>query len=81
MQFDEITYILPMYWASYIVNADYSGLEDNEQEEIDQFLAREGLGAASVQVSEDYFFKHTNDANNLGNDCCEYTFFLPVKES
>ena len=67
------TFTLPVYWASYLVNDDASGLEDNEQDEIDAWLDANAPGVC-VDVSEDYGFCHTNDANNIGGDCAVYTF-------
>ena len=65
-----IEYILPVYWASYLINSDASGLEDGEQAEIDAFVDRENLGRF-VDVSEPWFAK-SNDANLLGGDVATY---------
>ena len=40
---ETLTYTLPAYWASYLINGDASGLEPGEQEQIDAWLAKEGL--------------------------------------
>jgi len=69
-------YVLPAYWACSIFNGDDSSLEDGEREQIDAFLAREGLdkdGWREADCGEPYF-SHDNDATNLGGDVCEYTF-------
>lgn len=68
-------YTLPVYWSSYLVNGDASGLEDEEREEIDAFT--EGLGHC-VDVSEDSWFAPFNDANNLGGEVSTYTFQAPA---
>jgi hypothetical protein len=68
------TYTLPIYWASYLINGDASGLEDNEQEEIDAWMESEEPGDC-VDVGEDYWFSSHNDAHtNLAGDVAEYTF-------
>ena len=36
---------LPIYWASYIANADESGLENGEKRLIDTYLASNGVDA------------------------------------
>jgi len=66
---------LPAYWASYLINGDASGLLDGEQQEIDAYLARAGLGAA-VDCSDEPWFAHYNDATDLGGDVCDYTFMV-----
>jgi hypothetical protein len=67
------TYTLPAYWASYIVNGDASGLEDGEQQEIDNFCTSCDLGDCLDMANEDEFSWH-NDANNLGGSTAEFTF-------
>ena len=69
-----ITYTLPMYWASYLVNGDASGLEDGEQEQIDTWLEGEGT-LDFVDVGEPHF-SHRNDATNLGGDVCDYVAII-----
>ena len=32
MDYQEISQELPIYWASYLMNGDSSGLEENEKE-------------------------------------------------
>ena len=68
------TYTLPVYWASYLINGDASGLEDGEQAEIDAWLASLPYGYACVDVGEETGFRRSNDATDLGGDCAEYTF-------
>jgi hypothetical protein len=65
-------YTLPTYWASYLINADASGYSDEELAEINNFI--EGKGSC-IHVSEESYFKWSNDANNLGCDVSEFTFF------
>lgn len=65
---------LPVYWASYLINGDSSGLEDGEQEQIDAFLAYEVPDYQCVAVSDDSWFAHSNDANDIGGDVATYTF-------
>ena len=66
------TYTLPVYWASYLINGDASGLEDGEAEEIDKWAEANG-NPHFVEVSEDVHFARRNDATSLGADVTEYT--------
>lgn len=70
-------YILPEWWACYLINGDASGLEDSEIAEIDSFC--EGLGSC-VDVSEEPYFSWENDANGLGGDVAEFTFIKVENE-
>ena len=68
------TYILPVYWASYIINGDASGMDDDEQAACDSWLERNPVGNC-VEVGESYF-AHRNDAGTLAGDVAEYTFLI-----
>ena len=71
-----ITYTLPAYWASYLINGDASGLEEGEQEQIDAFLEHEGL-SDPLNCGEESWFAKTNDANSIGGNVTEYVFPRP----
>jgi len=64
-------YILPMYWASYIINGDATGLRDGEQEEIDEYFKKMG-NPYIVSIGDEYWFADRNDATKLGGDVCSY---------
>lgn len=75
-----ITYKLPSYWASYLINGDASGLEDNEQEQIDAWTERQRKSAntslfSCADCSEPYF-SWCDDAGRMGGDVCDYTFLI-----
>ena len=80
-QIETITYKLPAYWASYLINGDASGFDiantpdnpnagDDELATIDSFLQSEGE-PNFVDCGEQYF-SWTNDATTLGGDVCDY---------
>ena len=76
---ETIDYILPTYWAPYLINDDPSGLSDEEQQEVDDFVAREGKNYKMFIATgdiEDLGFRKRNDANNLGGDVSRYTFVV-----
>lgn len=66
------TFTLPVYWASYLVNGDASGLSDEDQAACDAWLAFQHPGNC-VDVGEPWFSR-SNDANNLGGDVATFTF-------
>jgi hypothetical protein len=63
-------YRLPDYLAGYLINADATGLTDQEQTEIDLFLKKERV--TIIEMREDSNFYHSNDLNKLGADCSTY---------
>lgn len=78
MKIEIETYTLPEYWASALVNNDYSGMDAEEVLEIQEFL--EGVAPSyPVSCSEEPFFQWSNDANSLGANCLEYTFLITSK--
>ena len=95
-ELDTADFVLPAYWASYLVNGDASGLQDGEQEEIDHWVDNCQVDAivnngnvtsyktlaGCLNVSEESHFSYWNDANTgLGGDVLTYTFALsPVRE-
>ena len=71
---ETIEYTLPAYWATYLINGDFSGLEDGEQETIDAYIRAEG-NPHFTDCGEQYF-AHSNDATTLGGDVCDYTAYF-----
>jgi hypothetical protein len=65
----------PSAWASYLINGDASGLEDDEQRACDAWLKSEKLGAPVDCF--DAGFCHSHDASGfaLAGDCQTYVFF------
>lgn len=73
MSIKVIRYRLPSYWACPLINDDYTGLTDEECEEIQRFLeAAEGY---PVDVDwETQGFYRCNDAGTLPGECADFIF-------
>ncbi len=78
-----ISFILPSYYASTFVNGDYSGLSDEEEKVINDFisvnLAEYGrFYCVDADVDNVYFARHNDltGMGHLGSDVCEYTFSI-----
>lgn len=65
------TYTLPAYWASALINNDWSGLKEQEQNDLHYWLADNGC-PDFVSCSEESFI---NRFNGLITDCLEYQAF------
>lgn len=76
---DFIEYYAPTHWAAAIVNADPSGLEDEEETAIVEWLehcASQGLELVDACVDDVDFIKY-HDAYAFfpyASDCCVYRF-------
>ena len=66
---------LPIYWASYLVNNDASGLEDGEENQVQETLEYLELDKwICVDVKDDISFEYPFLPNLLGGDYCTYVF-------
>ena len=70
------TYWLPAHWAPALVNGDFTGLEEDDEEQLMRVIAGEDL-PDPVTVSDSPEFRKYHDAQPYGVlacDCLEYTF-------
>ena len=71
MQFT--TYTLPAHWASALVNDDRTGLTDEDEHELDSWIAAANPGWC-VGVNEEPEFCAFHDADTLPCTCLEFSF-------
>ena len=71
-QIETVEYTLPVHLAPLLFNGDWSGLESDELEAVEKWLVSEG-NPCFVDMSEDSWFAHTNDFDDLGNTVATYT--------
>lgn len=71
-RFETETYSMPIYWASYLINGDASGIDDDDIVQADAAIEDIGLGAP-VDVSESEF-RSRGDYGRLAGDYADYTF-------
>ena len=80
---DLIEFTIPTWAISAIVNGDFSGLRDDEEEKLKKFLDRlsEEYGNANLMTTDEgAYFTHGNDIyRNMGGDV-EKMVLLPSKE-
>lgn len=70
------TFILPAYWASYLINNDASGISTEDKHLADKFLTENSF-PSPVSCSDESYFSWDNDADTgVGGDVLEYTFLL-----
>ena len=73
------TYKLPSHWASFLINGDTSGTDEEELTAIKAFCRRNGLplSAASCEPAGFSRFHDAMPEMPLAADCEEFTFILP----
>lgn len=66
----------PSHWASYLINGDASGLDDEDEQAADEWI--ESLGYGSPADCRDEGFLHFHDAQEFAMpcDCQRYTFLI-----
>lgn len=78
MALETVTGTAPSYWASYFINGDSSGMEDEEIRQADAFA--DWLGGYIVSC-EDAGFMRYHDAQPFGTlaaDCQTYTALIEI---
>ena len=72
----EVKFDLPIYWATYIMYADESGLEDGEKEIIDEILKDlEVTNCVDVLDNQHLeLYPPSYMPSNMGGDYCTYVF-------
>lgn len=73
MNIEVIRYRLPVYWAHALINDDYTGLLDDEEQEIRNFLKRVKADPVSVDWKTEGFYR-CNDANDIAGSCADFIF-------
>ncbi len=68
---ENTTFILPSYWASALINGDYSGLDETETQQVKDW-EKTNSEYYVVECGEQYFSSY-NDATNLAGDVCDFT--------
>lgn len=72
------TYLLPAHWACALINADTSGMEDDDERALDRWFSRTfPLGAHCLDVSDDVQFTRWHDASStlpFACDAADFTF-------
>ena len=67
-------YVLPSFYACYLINSDSSGLTDDEIKELDQWIETVNPGYC-VDMGEPYFSPYNQlTGYKYGSDVSEFTF-------
>lgn len=72
-------YRLPEHWIGALFNDDYTGLSDEEEQEIRNFIERKGGWAVDVDLENKVFCPY-NDANSIPDVCMDFIFHKIVND-
>lgn len=72
--YDPVILTLPEHWASALVNADTTGLDDQDEKALDAFL-EDHPHLYCVDVSEESTFCRRHDATAYGVLACQCSLF------
>lgn len=73
MNIEIIRYRLPIYWIGALINGDYTGISNEEAQEIDDFVKHVDGCPVGVDWGTEGFYSY-NDANAIGGTCVDVIF-------
>ena len=79
MKFDYMDYTIADHWASAIINADYSGLDDKEEQQLTQWLEANEQRGGHWDILEDESFFDTDEVSGLKANCLTARQFFPMR--
>lgn len=71
-----VKFTLPAYWASALINSDNSGMSDEDEVALNQWLDAHLEIGPVLSCSDESEFRAFHDAPGLACDCLVYTFPL-----
>lgn len=71
-----VTFDLPEFWASALVNHDMSGYDISDIRDIQKFFDDNNLNGCMVETDGEPFFMRSNDALDIACNCLEYSFLI-----
>ena len=76
-----VTYTLPAFWASALINGDFSGLEDDDERLLNEWFEYHPELGGCLDCTDETEFRWHHDATPevLSCECLVFTF--PVTES
>jgi hypothetical protein len=82
-KFEQIEFTAPSYYACALCDGDFSGLDDREEQEIENFVAyvvkEHGHANFIYDFETEIYFSHRNDVNNLAGDVCKLTILKRIQ--
>ena len=78
MKFDSMEYTIGSHLASALVNADYSGLDDNEARDLDAWLEENEFRGNHWDIGETHEFARCEISGLMG-ECITATQYYPQR--
>jgi hypothetical protein len=70
----------PSHWASYLINGDDSGLDQEDKAACDSWIEAEGLGLPVSCEEHGFLWRHGASRFALAADCQVYSFLREVTQ-
>lgn len=81
--FTRLEFIVPAYFLCALIDGDFSGLNDEEEEQINNFidatLQKYGNAFFHPDFTTEPYFSYRNDINNLGGDVARIFLMIQHK--
>lgn len=82
-KFEQLRFIIPSYYASALINGDFSGLNQQEENEIEDFISRVYCEYKNTFFIYDFetepYFSTYNNVNNLAGDVAHIFLMIETK--
>ncbi len=76
---NKVTFYFPAHWASAIIDGDFSGLDDEEEKEVNDTLKHHGLTTCDIYIDaepEKEFISNPDTLSELACDCIPFYCYL-----
>lgn len=74
MNIEVIRYRLPVYWTCALINGDYTGLSDEEEMGINNFLKRTEGSPVDVDWGTQGFYRCNDAGTPPPGECADFIF-------
>ena len=83
MKFDYYTFNIGGHFASAIINADYTGLDDQEETDLNRFMDSLPVdnGHFDLVNPENEGFFDKCEISGLFSECYEFRLYFPINEA
>ena len=79
MKLDHYEYCICPHWVSAIINDDYTGLDDDEEKTLREWLAANEQRASHWNIDDDEPFFAIDEVSDVYADCVTVRQYFPMR--
>lgn len=79
MTFEQFEYKIPQWAVCALINGDYSGLSDEDEENLNAFTDSLPIGGHWSISDDEPYFSWDNDVDCLGNNVYDMVYMVPTE--